>query len=170
MTEEKKHEVVEDQLVVTLKYDLTVDGELVDSSEDEPIQFIQGQEQIIPGLERALYGMRKGERKSVVVSPEDGYGEIDPDAISDIPRDEFPEEIPLEPGIELEMKDQDGETLYAVIVSVGKDTVKLDFNDPLAGKELHFDVEVVDLRTATAEELEHGHVHGYDDDEDFEED
>jgi FKBP-type peptidyl-prolyl cis-trans isomerase SlyD len=76
--------------------------------------------------------------------------------------DEFPEEICVEPGVELEMKDQDGDTLFAKILSVGKSRAKLDFNHPLAGKELTFDVKIVELRQPTAEELEHGHVHGSD--------
>ena len=74
--------------------------------------------------------------------------------------DEFPEEICVEPGVELEMKDQDGDTLFARIVSVGKSRAKLDINHPLAGKQLTFDVTIVALRQPTPEELEHGHVHG----------
>lgn len=166
-----KPEQISDDVVVTMLYELTVDGEIVDASEDdEVIEFIQGLGQIIPGLEKELYGMKIGERKSVHVPPEEGYGPSDPDAIQEIPREEFPEDLPLEPGIELELKDQDGETLYAKIISVGKKMVKLDFNEPLAGKDLFFDVEIADLRLATPEELEHGHVHGDDFDEDEEQD
>lgn len=161
MTDKDKPEEVADDMVVTIRYELSVEDEVVDATEeDEAIEFIQGQGQIIPGLEREIYGMKIGERKTIKVKPEDGYGKIDPEAIQEIPREEFPEDIPLEPGIELELKDQEGELLYAKILSVGKKTVKLDFNEPLAGKELLFDIEVVDLRDATPEELEHGHVHG----------
>ncbi|MCE5207243.1 MAG: peptidylprolyl isomerase [Chloroflexi bacterium] len=164
MNTKEKPQLVEDDVVVTMRYELTVDGVVIDSSDnDEPIVFIQGQEDVIPGLEKAIYKMKAGEKKSIHVTPEDGYGEIDPEAFQDVPRDEFPSDIPLEPGVELEMKDEDGETLFATIVSVDKDVVKLDFNEPLAGKDLYFEVEIVDLRQATAEELDHGHVH-FDDD------
>jgi FKBP-type peptidyl-prolyl cis-trans isomerase SlyD len=146
--------------VVTLEYTLKVNGEVVDTSEGaQPIQFIQGQQQIIKGLEDELYGMSVGESKEVIVEPESGYGEIDPENFAEIPRDQFPPEIPLEPGVELELKDEDGEIIDARIVTVMDDIVRLDFNHPLAGEQLHFQVKVVDLREATPEELDHGHVH-----------
>ncbi len=149
-----------DNVVVSLEFTLTVDGEVVDTSDgDEPIQFIQGQGQIIPGLEKALYGMALGENKEVVIPPQDGYGEEDPGAYTDIPRDEFPSEIPLEPGVELELKNTDGDILEASIVSVDDESVHLNFNHPLAGRILNFSVKVVELRYATQEELDHGHVH-----------
>jgi FKBP-type peptidyl-prolyl cis-trans isomerase SlyD len=151
---------VGDDIVVTLEYTLSVNGEVVDTSEGgRPIQFIQGQQQIIKGLEDELYGMSVGESKEVVIEPEAGYGEIDPENIAEIPHDQFPAEIPLEPGVELELKDEDGEIIDARIVAVEGDLVRLDFNHPLAGERLHFQVKVLDLREATSEELDHGHVH-----------
>ncbi len=160
MTDKNSPTQVADDVVVSLDYTLTVDGEVLDSSEgNEPIEFIQGHGHIIPGLEQALYGMGVGECKSVVVSAADGYGEVDPNALLDVPRSEFPPNIPLEPGVELQVRDNDGHLMYARIVEVGADTVRLDFNHPLAGKELHFDVKVVSLRQATDEELAHDHVH-----------
>ena len=163
---------VADDVVVSIDYTLTVDGEVVDSTEgDDPLQFLQGHQNIIPGLEKALAGMKIGESKKVVVAPEEAYGEVDPENVIEVPRDEFPDEIPLEPGIELEVKNADGEELSATITAITGDTVKLDFNHPLAGKKLTFDVEVVDLREASEEELTHGHVHFEDDDDiDYEED
>jgi FKBP-type peptidyl-prolyl cis-trans isomerase SlyD len=153
-------ETVANGLVVTMEYSLTVDGEVIDSSDDGgPIQFIQGEGNIVPGLESALYGMAIGQNKMVVVPPGEGYGEEDPEAVADIPRDEFPSQIPLEPGIELQLRNHDGEVLDAFIESVNEETVQLNFNHPLAGKDLHFDVKIVGLRQATAEELDHGHVH-----------
>ncbi len=153
-------QVVADDMVVTLEYTVKVDGEVVDSSDDhEPIEFLQGHGQVIGGLEKHLYGVALGESKSFVVSPRDGYGDRDPDAMADIPRSEFPDEIPLEPGVELQMEDEDGDIMNAVIVTAGEQTVQLDFNHPLAGKELHFSVQVIGLRQATSEELEHGHAH-----------
>lgn len=157
---ENKNQTVEDGQVVTLDYTMRVDGEVVDSSEGaKPIQFIQGQRQIIRGLEDKLYGMQVGEDKEVVVPPQSGYGDVDPENFAEIPRKQFPAEIPLEPGVELELKDQNGDTVEARIDNVTHETVRLDFNHPLAGKELHFWVNVVDLRDATDEEIEHGHVH-----------
>jgi len=152
---------VADDLVVTMDYILTVNGEIVDSSEEDgPIQFLQGFGNIISGLEAHLGGLTVGESLQVNVGAKDAYGEFDPEQIVDIPLDEFPEEICVEPGVELEMKDQDDDMLFARIVSVGKSRAKLDFNHPLAGKQLIFDVKIVALRQPTPEELEHGHVHG----------
>ncbi len=172
METKKSPNQVADDVVVSIDYTLTVDGEIVDSTEgDDPLQFLQGHQNIIPGLEKALAGMKIGESKKVVVVPEEAYGEVDPENVIEVPRDEFPDEIPLEPGIELEVKNADGEELSATITAITGDTVKLDFNHPLAGKKLTFDVEVVDLREASEEELTHGHVHFEDDDEiDYEED
>lgn len=161
---------VADDVVVSIDYTLTVDGEIVDSTEgDEPLQFLQGHQNIIPGLERELAGMKIGDKKQVLVQPTEAYGEIDPDNVVDVPRDEFPAEIPLEPGTELEVKNADGEVLSATIAQVDKDIVKLDFNHPLAGKLLTFDVTIVELRQATDEELAHGHVHYEDEGHDYEE-
>jgi FKBP-type peptidyl-prolyl cis-trans isomerase SlyD len=166
-----KPQSVENDTVVTLDYTLTVDGEVIDSSRgSEPIQFIQGQQQIIPGLEKQLYGMSLGESKEVVVSAGDAYGEIDPENFAMVPTDQFPAEIPLQPGVQLELTDDKGERLGATIMEIQGDQVRLDFNHPLAGKELHFAVEVVDLRAATEEEIEHGHVHGDEHDHDMVED
>ena len=149
-----------DNVVVALDYTLTVEGSVVDTSEgDEPIRFIQGHGQIVPGLEQAIYGMELGESKDVVIPPKDGYGEEDPSAYTDIPRDEFPSEIPLEPGIELELRDTSGNIVEASIASVSDEGVRLNFNHPLAGKILNFSVKVVELRYATQEEIDHGHVH-----------
>jgi FKBP-type peptidyl-prolyl cis-trans isomerase SlyD len=146
--------------VGTLDYTLTVEGEILDTSKGaNPIQFIQGQQQIIPGLEKELYGMAVGETKEVVIPPQDAYGEVDPANYAEVPKQEFPSEIPLQPGIELELTDETGQRMGARIETIQEDVVRLDFNHPLAGKSLHFEVEVVDLRSATAEELEHGHVH-----------
>lgn len=154
---------VQDGQVVSMEYTLHVDGELVDSSEgQEPLEFLQGEGNIIPGLEDELYGMGIGESKEVVVAAEDGYGLLDPDAFIDVPKAQFPAEIPLEAGVELQVQDENGNPMMARIDRVDNENVKLDFNHPLAGKELHFKVKVVGLRDATEEELEHGHVHGDD--------
>ena len=161
MSENKEPMLVADDLVISMDYVLTVDGEILDSSEGtEPIAFLQGHSNIIPGLEKEIYGMAVDESRKVSVKPEEGYGVFDPDSVSDIPKSEFPDEIPLETGIELQMKDESGEIMHARITKVKKETVTLDFNHPLAGKTLEFDVKVVGIREATAEEIDHGHVHG----------
>jgi FKBP-type peptidyl-prolyl cis-trans isomerase SlyD len=170
MNNSKTPNVVADDVVVSLEYTLTVDGEVVDTTEgDDPIQFIQGHENIIPGLEKELYGLKVGDKKSVSVPAKDAYGEIDPEAVVEVPRSDIPKDIPVKLGTELTVRNEDGELLDARITAVNKATVELDFNHPLAGKDLKFDVTVVSLREAEAEELEHGHVHGDDMDEDEEE-
>ena len=152
---------VADGLVVGLAYTLRLDdGEIVDSSSDqEPLQFLQGRGQIVPGLEQALYGMAVDDRKDVVVAPADGYGEQDPDASELVDRDVFPPDPDLRPGIGLRMRDGSGEALEAYVAEVRPDGVLLDFNHPLAGETLYFQVRIAALRPATSEELAHGHVH-----------
>lgn len=157
---EKKPELVADNLAVSIDYTLIVDGEIVDSSEEEgPLDYLHGHENIIPGLENELTGMKIGDKKKVSVAPTDGYGEVDEEAVLEVPRSEFPDEVPLEVGIELEVTDEEGDMLYATIVEIDDDVVLLDTNHPLAGKTLEFDVTIVDLREASEEELDHGHVH-----------
>jgi FKBP-type peptidyl-prolyl cis-trans isomerase SlyD len=149
---------VADGRIVCLDYTLRLDNdEVVDTSEErEPIEFVQGQRQIVPGLEDALYGMEAGDGKSVVVEPAEGYGERNPEASQDVPRDAFQEGAELEPGMPIQVSDGSGRTATAFVAEVGDDAVKLDFNHPLAGETLHFDVEVVDVREATAADLAGG--------------
>jgi FKBP-type peptidyl-prolyl cis-trans isomerase SlyD len=111
-----------------------------------------------PGLEKQLYDMSVGEGKIVELAPEDGYGLADKEAFSELERGEFPKEIPLQPGVELQMKDEDGQNHYAWIESVEGDKVRLNFNHALAGKTLHFDLRVVGIRSATEEEKEQGYA------------
>lgn len=165
MTSFENPQTIADDVVVSLDYTLTVDGAIVDASEGDPIEFIQGRRHIIAGLEQAIYGMAINESKNVVVAPEDGYGVSDPEAVIAVPRDEFPPEIPLEVGVRLQVQNDDGSVMTAAINKIEGDIVTLDFNHPLAGKTLRFDVTVAGLRAATEEELEHGHVHGDDEDE-----
>lgn len=152
---------VADDLVVSLDYTLRLeDDEVEDTSVgQEPLQFIQGRGHIIPGLERALYGMAVGDEKDVVVAPEDAYGEIDEDGFQEVGREFFPDEMELELGTSLHVRDEAGEVYTATVASLEEDKVLLDFNHRLAGKTLFFNVKVLDLRPASAEELAHGHVH-----------
>ena len=143
-----------------MEYTLHVDGEEIDSSKgQDPLQFLVGYGNIISGLEREMMGMKVGESKDVIVTPADGYGEYDEEAYMDVPRGQFPQDMPVEEGLELSVRDDQGQSRYARIETVEGDVVTLNFNHPLAGDELHFNVKVVDLREPTNEELEHGHVH-----------
>ena len=153
-------ETVQDNMVVTLDYILTVDEEIMESTDDgEPIEFIQGIGQIIPGLESALYGMKLGEKKTVVIEPENAYGDYDPESLEIAKKEEFSEEIPLDVGTFMDLSDDEGEVLSAQIIEKDEDTVTLDFNHPLAGKTLTFEITLSSLRPASEEELEHGHAH-----------
>lgn len=146
--------------VVSMEYTLWVGGEVLDTSDGQgPLQFLAGYGNIIPGLEREMMGMKIGDEKEVTVAPVDGYGEYDEAAFMDVPRKEFPDDMSIEEGLELSVSGDDGQAHYARIDEVGDDSVRLDFNHPLAGQELKFKIKVVALRAPTEEEVEHGHVH-----------
>ncbi len=149
---------VQDGLVVSLEYTLRREnGDVIDASQDQdPLEFLQGQGQIVPGLEKALYGMSIDEEKSVVVPPEQGYGQRLDHAFQMLPHDVFPEDMPLAPGLALHLRDNLGRVVQAHVAEVRPDGVLLDLNHPLAGMTLHFDVKVVDLRPATEAELSCG--------------
>ncbi len=153
---------VVDDLVVSLDYTLKLeDGEVVDSSEGtEPLEFLQGHDQIVPGLEKELYGMSVGDEKEVVVAPADAYGERDDDDVEWMERDAFPPDLDLETGMALHVQDESGQTMVAYIAEIKPDGVLLDFNHPLAGETLFFQVKIAGLRSATPEEIAHGHAHG----------
>jgi FKBP-type peptidyl-prolyl cis-trans isomerase SlyD len=151
---------IQDGVVVSLAYTLTVDGEVLDqSSADDPLLYLHGADNIIPGLEKALYGLAVGDSKQVVVEPEEGYGDYDPDDVEEVGRDLFPEDLELIEGMLLAMRDETGGRFEATVVEIGDDYVVLDFNHPLAGETLHFDVRVLELRDPTPEEIAHGHPH-----------
>ncbi|MCX6054704.1 MAG: peptidylprolyl isomerase [Chloroflexi bacterium] len=156
---------VSNDLVVSMDYELTVEGEVIDASEiNEPLEFLQGAGNIIPGLEKAIMGMSIGESKKVLVKAIDAYGEFDPDGFVEVPKADLPEDIPMEVGVEISVDNEDGEEMDAVIEEVSLDTVTLNFNHPLAGKDLNFQVKIIEIRPATAEEIEHGHIHFEDHD------
>lgn len=159
---------VTDGLVVSMDYTLRADdeeGEVLDTSSGRsPLQFLQGTGQIIPGLERELYGMAVGDEKDVVVEPSEGYGEFDPEAFTEVPLNAFPDTMTVEPGVGLTVRDESGNTYEAYVAEVHEESAVLDFNHPLAGQTLYFNVRIADLRQPTAEEQAHGHVHGDDHD------
>ena len=153
-------DTVQDGMVVSMEYTLHVDGEQLDTSEGQgPLQFLVGYGNVISGLEQEMMGMKIGDSKDVVVQPEDGYGGFDDEAFMNVPRDQFPKDMPVEVDSELTVRDDEGHARYARVDSIEGDTVRLDFNHPLAGAELHFSVKVVALLEPNEEELEHGHVH-----------
>jgi FKBP-type peptidyl-prolyl cis-trans isomerase SlyD len=148
--------------VVSLEYRLHLgDGEVVDEGgADDPLVYLHGHEEIPPGLEKALEGKGVGEQVKVVVTPEEGYGKYDPEGVEEVPREDFPPELPVEEGEVLTGTDEEGNDIEFLIKEVKGKTVVIDYNHPLAGKTLHFDVKVLEVRAATPEELEHGHAHG----------
>lgn len=148
--------------VVSIHYTLTVDGEVVDTSSGaEPLEYLHGAGNIVPGLEAAMNGKQVGDKFSVAVEPGDGYGDIEGDPRA-VPRTAFPADVEPEVGMQLFLRGPDGEPFPVWIAEVGDDEVLLDPNHPLAGETLHFDVEVVGIRAATKDEVEHGHPHGPD--------
>jgi len=157
---------ITDGLVVSLNYVLTVDGEtLAQTDADDPMEYLHGAEEILPGLERALDGKEVGDKFSVTLQPEDAYGDYDDEDVEEIDRADIPNVEELEIGMVVEVEDEDGYAYMAQVREIGEKIVTLDFNPPLAGKTLTYDVEVVAIREATAEELEHGHSHGDGDEE-----
>jgi FKBP-type peptidyl-prolyl cis-trans isomerase SlyD len=146
--------------VVFIEYVLTDDaGEELDSNKGgEPLGYLHGHGQIVPGLEQALVGKPVGHQAQITVAPADGYGLHDGDRVVTVGRDRF--DFDVEAGQVLEASLPQGGSVPFVVVEVTKDNVVLDGNHPLAGKTLHFDIKVLGVRKATAEELEHGHAHG----------
>lgn len=147
--------------VVYFHYTLTDQtGEVLDSSTgDEPLAYIHGQGNIIPGLERALLGQTVGASLKVVVEPKDGYGEHDSNLVQSAPRSAFRGVDDIQPGMEFQTQGGDG-PMRVKVLEVSDDEILLDGNHPMAGMTLHFDVEITEVRDATPEEMDHGHVHG----------
>ncbi len=133
-------------------------GVLLDQSEDEALEYLQGHQNIVPGLESALEGLSVGDKQVVVVLPEEGYGLWEQDLIQPFPRDAFPDDLELYVGLELETESGHGPIVLRV-QEIQEDQVMMDANHPLAGETLHFSVEIKSVRPATPEEIEHGHVH-----------
>jgi FKBP-type peptidyl-prolyl cis-trans isomerase SlyD len=153
---------VSDDLVVSLDYSLSLEeGAVIDTTDgDEPLEYLHGRGQIIPGLEKALYGMVVGDEKQVTVKPADGYGEVDTEDNVFLPLESFPPDVALEIGESIYVRDSESDEEYqAFIVEIGEEEVRLDFNHPLAGQTLYFDVKIEGLRSASSEEMAHGHVH-----------
>ena len=153
--------LIGNNLVVSMHYTLTDNtGTVLDSSEGrEPLNYLHGAGNIIRGLEQALTGKTQGEKLKAVIAPADGYGESRPDMIQVVPREAFQGVENIEPGMAFQAQGQDGSIQQITVTRVEGDEITVDGNHPLAGVELHFDVEIVTVRDATEEEIAHGHVH-----------
>lgn len=152
---------ISDQKVVTLNYVLKDDdGNTMDASQDGTFSYLHGAQNIIPGLENALTGKQPGDTLSVDIPAAEAYGERDPSRVQSVPREMFPADIDIQPGMQFQAQGPEGQTMLVTVAEVTEDAVVVDGNHPLAGVALHFDVEIIEVRDATPEELAHGHVHG----------
>jgi len=139
--------VVEKGKTVKVHYTLTVEGEVVDTSQGRgPLEFKVGEGAMIPGFEKGVLGMKKGQKKTFGVSPEEGYGKVDPKGFQEVARDRLPKDREPKAGDTLYFRRPEGGINQVKITEVKKDKVIVDFNHPLAGKSLKFDVEVVDIQ------------------------
>jgi FKBP-type peptidyl-prolyl cis-trans isomerase SlyD len=154
--------VIGEKKVVKLDYTLkNAAGEVLDTSDgQEPLSYIHGAHQIVPGLERELVGLSAGDSRDVVVPPEDAYGQPDPQGIFGVPRAAFPPGATLEVGESFLGEDDEGGAVPVRVIEVREDMIIVDANHPLAGQTLYFHVDVREVRDATLEELMHGHPHG----------
>jgi FKBP-type peptidyl-prolyl cis-trans isomerase SlyD len=153
-------EVAKDK-VVSIDYTLTgTEGNVLDTSQGRgPLAYLHGNNNIIPGLENALQGKSQGDQVNVTIAPAQAYGEIDPRMVQIVPRSAFQGAPTINPGMQFQGNTQAGPRVITV-TKVEGDNITIDANHPLAGQTLNFDVKIVDVRDATAEELSHGHVHG----------
>ena len=153
--------IIETNRVVSMHYTLKdSEGNVLDSSANrEPLAYIQGIGNLIPGLEVQLEGKQKGDKVEAVVAPNDAYGELREDLFHVVPKSGFQGDEELVTGIQVQLDSEHG-PMIATVSKIDGDEVTLDLNHPLAGQTLYFDVEIMDVRTAEQDELDHGHVHG----------
>lgn len=147
--------------VVSIHYTLKDPaGEVIDSSEgQDPLVYLHGASNIIPGLEKELVGKTAGDKLNVTVQPDEGYGQAHPEMVQEVPRDAFQGVDNIQVGQRFEAESNQG-PISVVVTAVSEETVTVDGNHPLAGMVLSFDVEVMDVRDASEEEVAHGHAHG----------
>lgn len=149
--------------VVTLNYTLKNDqGDVLDESQDGSFLYLHGAGGIIPGLESQLEGKTTGDAFEAHIEPADGYGERDDSMVQIVPRDMFEADHPIEEGIQFHAESPEGDMLTVTVTKIEGDNITVDGNHPLAGIALNFAIDVVDIREASNEEIEHGHVHGPD--------
>jgi len=137
---------------VSMNFKLTLpDGTVADASEEgEPLSFVMGDGTLIEGLEMMLYGMKVGEKECLSIDPRDAFGFPDEENMHSMPRSEFPKDLPLEPGTVIAFATPNGQEVPGTIKEVTGDTVMVDFNHPLAGFEVMFDVEILTIKPAQA--------------------
>ncbi len=152
---------IEKDKVVSIDYTLTNDhGEVLDSSSGrEPLAYLHGNGGLIPGLEKELDGKVKGDKLVAIIAPDQAYGIRSEELIQDIPLENFQDTSEVKVGAQFQVQNEH-EVRIATVTAVGEKNATVDLNHPLADETLHFDVEVMDIREASKEELEHGHVHG----------
>jgi FKBP-type peptidyl-prolyl cis-trans isomerase SlyD len=152
--------IIAPNAVVAFDYTLTnSEGELLDESDEGPMVYLHGHGNIVPGLERALLGKSAGDAFKVEIAPEDGYGEISGRGTIRVGRDEVPPDLPIEEGVGFAAMTPDGEQVTLWVVDFDDKGIEMSMDHPLAGVALHFDLKVREVRAATDEEIEHGHVH-----------
>jgi FKBP-type peptidyl-prolyl cis-trans isomerase SlyD len=145
--------IIKKDMIVELQYVLYADGKRLGNCDPDPVIYLHGNHQIIPGFEKGTEGLKVGDTKTFEVSPADGYGYREEKATIVMPKSDFPKELPLKPGAELQMVNEDGEEMPGWLTQITDDTITVDFNHPLAEKTLRFDVEILSIRKATEEEL-----------------
>ncbi len=152
---------VQKDKVVEMHYTLKNDaGEVIDTSTgQDPMPFLHGHGNIIPGLESALEGMKVGETCEVSVEAKDAYGEYHPEGVQEIPMEAVQGIEGLQVGMQLQSQDEQGNPFAVHVKEIKEDTIVIDANHPLAGETLHFSVSIENVRDASEEELAHGHVH-----------
>jgi FKBP-type peptidyl-prolyl cis-trans isomerase SlyD len=148
--------------VVTMNYTLKdTQGNIIQTTDTkEPFQFLSGNKQILPKLEQEIDRMIIGSKKNVKIAAKEAYGEYSEQAIQQVEKKNFPNDVDLQVGMEFVANSPEGQQMPFVVKDVKKEEVIIDFNHPLAGKDLEFDVELIDVRDATLEEMQHGHAHG----------
>lgn len=152
--------VIKDDVVVKFNYTLTdAEGNVIDQSNGQPLAYLHGAANIIPGLEKALTGKTVGDKLTVNVPAAEAYGEYYAEMVQEVPREMFQGVDNIEEGMQFQAQAEDGIQIVTV-KAVQDDVIIIDGNHPLAGRDLNFDVEIVEIREATQEELDHGHVHG----------
>jgi len=147
--------------VASIHFTLRTNGQEIDSTgSGEPLLYLHGSQNIVPGLEAALEGKAAGDEVSATVAPEQGYGPRQDTPAMRVPRDQFPSDFPVQVGMPVGGEDDQGNVIPFWVTAVEDDSVVVDPNHPLAGHTLDFEVQVVAVRDATPEELAHGHPHG----------
>lgn len=153
--------IIANDTVVSFHYTLTNgEGEVLDKSNGEPLAYLHGHHNIIPGLEAQMTGKGVGDKFSVTVAPEDAYGEYLAEAVQEVPRANFQGVDNIQVGMQFQSQTDDGHVMLVTVKEVNDEVVIVDGNHPLAGVTLTFDVEIAEVRPATADEIAHGHAHG----------